>query len=109
MKPTIKNKEIFIKSKLSTDKNWAIKALIRIFKENQTADEQTREVTSEDNGCGFTGTDAEFLSSLAKQFINKGFLSDKQLDHVFKKIPKYWRQIMIFIGDEKINKLVEKA
>lgn len=109
MKPTLKNKEIFIKSKLSTDKNWAIKALIRIFKENQTADEQTREVTNEDNGYGFTGTDAEFLSSLAKQFIAKGFLSDKQTAHVFKKIPKYWRQVMVFIGDEKLNELVEKA
>lgn len=110
MKPTLKNKEIFIKGKLSTDKNWAIKALIRIFKENQTEDEKTREETSEDNGYGFTGTDAGFLSSLAKQFIEKGFLSEKQTEHVFKKMPKYWRQVMIFIDTEnpdKLNKLVE--
>lgn len=109
MKPTGANIKIFVKSKLSTDAKWATRALVRIFQENQTEAEKVKEETIEDNGVGFTGADAEFLSSLAIQFINKGFLSDKQMAHVFKKIPKYWSQIVEFIGKDKVKELVEKA
>lgn len=109
MKPTIANIKVFVKSKLSTDKTWATKALVRIYKENQTESEQIKEETIEDNGIGFTGTDAKFLSSLADQFIAKGFLSDKQMGHVFNKMPKYWRQVMEMSDKEKLKLMLEKA
>jgi hypothetical protein len=109
MKPTIKNKEIFIKKKLSTDKVWATKALVRIYTENQTQDEQAKDATIEDNGVGFVGIEAQFLSSLAKQYIQKGFLTDNQMAHVFKKIQKYWRQVMLMSDENKLNQMVEKA
>lgn len=109
MKPTVKNTKIFIKTKLSTDKNWATKALVRIYKENQTEAEQVKEETIEDNGIGFSGCHAEFLSSLAVQYITKGFLSDKQFTRLFSIIPKYWRQVMDMSDKEKLKLMVEKA
>ena len=89
MKLTNANKKAFVKAHLASDPKWAVKALVRIFQENQTRDEQVRDTVVEDNGIGFTGADGELLSSLAKQYIAKGFLSEKQLAHVLKKMPKY--------------------
>ena len=96
-------KKEFIQEKLSSNPKWAKHALLKIF-EFQTAEEQEQEATHEHNGVGFTGIDGEILSSFAKQLTNKGYLSPKQMTLLFKKMPKYWRQI-ISISDEK--KLLE--
>ena len=55
MKVTQKQVKEYIKNQLSTNSGWAIKALVRIFEENQTSDEQTSEHTKHDNGIGFSG------------------------------------------------------
>jgi hypothetical protein len=109
MKTTKKNIVAFVKGQLSTNPAWALKALARIYTENQTATEKTIERTTEDNGIGFTGTDGEFLSSLAKQFIARGSLSDKQMVHVMKKMSKYARQVIAFSDPIKLKEMVEKA
>ena len=82
-----------IKSMLSTNASWAMRGCQRIF-EFQTYDEQNTESTRELNGVGFNGCDAEILSSFAKQ-INEGRFvgSDKQMRILFKKMPKYARQL----------------
>ena len=77
---------------LGSNSKWAVSGLLRIF-ENQTADEQQAEVTAVDNGIGFTGADAEFLSSLAKQVLKGRNLSEKQMGFLFKKMPKYAKQL----------------
>jgi hypothetical protein len=59
----------------------------------QTDDEQATETTREDNKVGFTGYDAEFLTSVAKQYERKGYLSPKQIQAVRRKLMKYWRQL----------------
>jgi len=82
-----------LKNQIKTDKLTAWRALKRIY-ENQTADEQRAEVTRYENGVGFTGTDSEFLSSLAKQLLERGSLSDKQTGFLFKLMPKYARQLV---------------
>ena len=71
----------------------AIKALMLIY-DNQTEDEKRAEVTIEDNGIGFTGADDEFLTSLAKQYNEKGSLSRKQIEALQKSMPKYWNQLI---------------
>jgi hypothetical protein len=109
MKTTKMNIQAFVKHKLSTDSVWALRALVRIFTENQTAGEQQMEATTEDNGIGFSGADAEFMSSLAKQYISKGFLSEKQMVFVFKKIKKYSRQVVLMANQDQLLKLVEAA
>jgi hypothetical protein len=108
MKVTKKNIRIFVKEKLATDKAWATKALVRIFQENQTADEQNTETVIHDNGIGFSGADGEFLSSLAKQQIQRGSLSPKQMEYVHKRMPKYWNQVVSMSDEAKLNSMVDK-
>lgn len=108
MKVTKKNTRIFVKEKLATDKKWAVKALVRIFKENQTAEEKVYENTIVENGIGFTGADGEILSSFAKQQIKFGRLSDKQMALVHKKMPKYWGQVISMADGAKLNDMVAK-
>lgn len=60
----------------------------------QTADEQAAGYTVEDNGAGFNGADADYMSSVA-QFVEKsGFLTQKQVPIIRKKIRKYWKQLL---------------
>lgn len=89
---TKKERVAFIKEKLGTDKRWALRALVRIM-ENQTKDEQEMEVTAHHNGVGFTAYDAKFLTSLAQQYKDYGYLSAKQMEALHKAIPKYASQL----------------
>jgi len=109
MKTTKKNTVSFVKNQLGTNKVWALKALVRIFQENQTNDEQTEGVTRHDNGIGFSGCDAEFLSSLAKQYLQRGSLSDKQMGFVFRKMPKYAGQVIKMSDESKLEAMVSSA
>lgn len=109
MNATKKDTITFVKNQLATNKLWAVKALVRIYQENQTSDEQVRKVTSEDNGIGFTGVDAEFLSSLAEQYLRRGNLSDKQMIFVFKKMPKYAGQVIKMSDAAKLDNMVSAS
>ena len=94
----------FYKVKLSSNPNWAIKGLLRIY-QNQTADEQQIKATVVHNGVGFVANDAEILSSFAKQYQIKGSLSDKQLEILYKKMPKYARQLFnCSVAEGKVKK-----
>lgn len=106
MNATKKDTVSFVKQQLATNKVWATKALVRIYQENQTSDEQVAKVTSHDNGIGFTGVDATFLSSLAEQYLRRGNLSDKQMMFVFKKMPKYARQVIAMSDASRLNTMV---
>ena len=83
----------FIRGKMETNYAWASRGLVRIY-EYQTEAEQSCGNTSEYNGVGFTGVDGEILSSFAEQVIKGRKLSDKQQHFLFKKMPKYARQLM---------------
>ena len=109
MKTTKQNTLKFVRTQLSMNRSWALKALVRIYKENQTPAEQNAQLTTEDNGIGFSGTDAPFLSSLADQYDRKGFLSEKQLGFVTRKMPKYARQVVAMSDPLKLTALVEAA
>lgn len=95
----------FLKNKLSTNELWAKRALIKIF-EKQTADEQEAEYTKHANSVGFSGVDGEFFTSLAKQLIRKNYLTTKQMAYVFKRIPKYWKQILAITDQVKLEKMI---
>lgn len=109
MKNNKKNTVSFVKQMLATNKVWALKALVRIYQENQTADEQAAKTTSHDNGIGFTGVDAQFASSLVEQYLKWGNLSDKQMKFVFKIMPKYASQVIKMSDESKLASLVEAA
>ena len=84
-KITKKAKVAFVRQMLEANANWAKRALIRIY-DNQTDNEKVNGNTVEYNGVGFTGCDAEILSSFAEQLKNRGFLSPKQMTILHKKI-----------------------
>lgn len=105
MKVTQAQIKTFLKKMLSTNEAWALRALVRLH-EFQTADEQAAGVTREANSCGFSGCDAEFLTSLTRQYLTRGSLSQKQLGFVFKKMPRYWGQIKGLIPEDKLIALV---
>jgi len=106
MKATKANILSFVKNQLATNETWALRGLVRIY-ENQTADEQASEHTSHDNGVGFTGIDGNFMTSLAKQYQQRGSLSPKQMVFVFKKMPKYAGQLVSISDETKLKAMVE--
>ena len=81
-----------IKQLITTNEKAAIQAMLRIF-EYQTDEEQATGTTYFYNGVGFSGSDAEILTSFCKQYQKKGYLSEKQYGLLFKKIGKYAGQL----------------
>jgi hypothetical protein len=105
MKEATKN---YIKQQLGSNSGWALRALVKIY-ERQTFDEQCSGSTKEDNGIGFSGVDANILSSFAIQ-VNKGRnLSVKQMALVYKKMPRYWKQVVSLIPADKLSEIEKKA
>lgn len=91
-----------IREKIATCDKMVERSLVRLF-ERQTASEQDAAQTTESNGVGFNGVDAEILTSFAQQIIRKQNrpscpegvrLSDRQLEIARKKLRKYARQLM---------------
>lgn len=69
------------------------RALIQIYN-RQTAYEQRSEEAQVHNGVGFTAFDAEFLTSVAKGYLQYGQLTERQMPIVRKKMLKYWKQLL---------------
>jgi len=106
-KITQEQKKTFIKNKLATDPRWAKHGLSKIF-EFQTEEEQTMETTCVHNNVGFTGADGEILASFAKQLERKGYLSPRQMELLYKKMPKYWKQILLISDEEKLLNMISR-
>jgi hypothetical protein len=95
----------FIREKLSTNDQWAVRGL-KVVYARQTESEKMTEATKEDNGVGFSGLDAQFLTSLAKQHEARGSLSPKQMVWLRKKISKYAAQVLSVTNMEKLAALM---
>ena len=91
---TMTKKELIaaLKERLATDDRWALRALKLVYR-NQTADEQASQQTIEHNGIGFSGPDAEILSSFAQQYQRRGTLSPRQMNLLRRKMPSYAGQV----------------
>lgn len=96
LKITKSEKKRYIKKRLSTDPECATRALMLLYEQGQTDTEKVHEgrVLEEVNGRGFTLYDSEFLTSLAEQYLHRGYLSHRQDAILMKKMPRYWRQIL---------------
>ncbi len=91
-----------LKENLAINAKWAKVACQRIY-EYQTASEQASGSTRDHNGVGFSGADGEILSSFAEQINSGRFVgSPKQMKILFKKMPKYAKQLD-GIAQEKAN------
>jgi len=98
----------FVKNKLASEISWMQRGLIKIF-EMQTEDEKAYNTTSVNNNVGFTGVDAEILSSFAKGLMKYKRLSVKQMAILKKKMPKYWRQIIEISDKDQLDNLIQMA
>jgi hypothetical protein len=85
---------------LKTDKRAIARALV-VLHDRQTFDEQAQEGTRYLNGRGFRPCHARMGSSMAKQFRDKGFLTDRQINYWrvpdktgAMRIGIYWAQLL---------------
>jgi len=76
------------KGKLASNPLWAVRGLLAVYKYQTEAEKAVGSVT-DDNGVGFAGVD----ESLAKQYQSRGRLSEKQMQFLHKKMPKYAKQL----------------
>lgn len=93
--PPIKYKKdrlAWMRERLATPE-WALWGLGEIAA-RQTEEEYNAEATVMDNGVGFSGVDAEILTSFDKQFKERGWLSPKQSKLLLSKMPKYAKQLL---------------
>jgi SNF2 family DNA or RNA helicase len=81
-----------IKDLIKNDSEYTVGALISLFN-MQTADEAKTNSTAHQNDFGFNAFDAPILSDISKYYLNKGFLSDKQIRLVRSKLIKYVNQL----------------
>lgn len=77
---------------IETSDKMVERSLVKLY-EKQTEDERNAEETRHHNGVGFSGFDAPFLTSLAKQIINGRQLTQKQLQSARKALRKYAGQL----------------
>lgn len=71
----------------------ALRAMVRVYK-SQTKDEQGKRETICKNGVGFTGSDAEILSTFSGLLTHGYKLSEKQIAVAVKRMKKYARQLV---------------
>lgn len=95
---TKKEKVAFMREMLATNPAWAVRGLLKIY-EFQTESEQNIGETTEDNGVGFSGCDAHILSSFADQIKAGRQMSAKQLAIIYKKMPRYSRQLVDIVEE----------
>lgn len=94
----------FYREMLREFDGWAIRGLLAIY-DKQTADEKRTETTNHNNGVGFRGCDAEFLSSLATRWLSGRELTEKQLAALKKVMPVYAKQLAeISLESGKVEK-----
>ena len=84
---------------LETNDKAVARALV-VLKNRQTADEQSMEATTHQNGRGFRPCHARMGTSMAKFYERNGYLSPKQIAYWRKRgkegmrISIYWRQLL---------------
>lgn len=105
----LKELEKFIKEMLSYDIRWAERALLRLY-DKQTPEEKLFRDSGIKNGVGFNKYDCWKLTPIIQTIIKKQQLKKnyvipkKDMLSMFKRLPKYWRQILN-MSIEKSRKL----
>lgn len=103
----VTKKEImkYVKGKLASSDHWATHAL-ELIMSKQTMEEQNSDRTVFHNCVGFTGHDSPLLSSFAKQWRDRQWLSEKQMKVLKKTINKYWSQVIDASDERKLLKKI---
>lgn len=97
----------YLRKRLSEDKQ-ALRAMELIYN-YQTPTEQSHKRTELRNNIGFSGVDAELMTSFVNQYKTRGFLSKKQMEIVRRVMKKYWRQVKEASDEKKLLTMVKRA
>lgn len=81
-----------IKNLIQTNDRMVALSLKQLYN-YQTECERATHETSENNGVGFNGVDAPILTSFAVFYMERGYLSPKQIEIARKKLIKYSGQL----------------
>lgn len=92
MKPTQKNIRKFFYEKLSSDPSWALRGLEVVYS-MQTYDEKITGETTYKDFKGFNAFDSKVLTRIAKRWIYSRRIHSHELQTVFSRMPKYWKQL----------------
>lgn len=90
-----------IKELLDRNEQAVLRGIVAIYR-LQTTDEQINHQTSVSNGVGFSGVDADFMSSLAEGIIQYGRLTPKQFAIGKNKIRKYAQQLANIANSKEV-------
>jgi SWI/SNF-related matrix-associated actin-dependent regulator 1 of chromatin subfamily A len=85
---------------LLDDDEKVVGALMHLY-DSQTQEEQTVGYTGHNNGVGFNMMDAPFMTSIAKFYMNNGFITEKQVLAARKVVKKYSRQFAFGVPSKK--------
>jgi len=106
--------ERFLRSKLSEDIRWALRALLVMMSRQTPSEENTRQ-SREINKVGFTKIDASILTGICNQYKDmldgkskRRSLSQKQVSVVKSRMPKYWRQLFSVSDRQKLKQCMQK-
>lgn len=88
----IQHRKKRLKTGIQTNDGILLYALLHVYHE-QTYEERLTRTTKVDNKVGFSGVDAEILTSFAEQFQSKGYLTRNQLVLARRKVSKYAGQV----------------
>lgn len=110
--PTFKFKKdrlYWFRLRLASDERFALFSMLAIY-DLQTEDEKEDQATTDSNGVGFSGIDAEIFSSFSEQLRKKQerfggdcYLSPKQTALVVKKMRKYAKQVIAHFESAKVS------
>jgi hypothetical protein len=95
---------------LETNNKAVARALVVLY-QRQTWAEQSSDSTNEDNGRGFSHAHAFIGSKMAKFYLDRGFLTEKQVAYWRKKTPMgrmkigmYWKQLVEAAAEKQAMK-----
>lgn len=91
-----------IEEGLQKSNEWVVKGLLALYA-RQTQVEQRTEKTHDKNWRGFNATDAPRLTSYAKFYQQRGFLTEKQLYVARKRIMKYAQQLAHIANEKQVG------
>ena len=83
----------YFKAMLAENLNWAIRGLHVIYSYQTAAEKASGEVTHH-NRQGFSRFDSEILTSFVNYIRKNNRLTDKQVDVLFRLMPKYAGQLL---------------
>ena len=89
-----------VRDLLLSSKAAQLRALVLLYSW-QTDHEKQLGRTGELNGVGFNKVDSELLSSFARGYRNRGYLTPKQYDILARRIPKYAGQVFRYMQRTK--------